>query len=559
MSYADSSSLSTILEQYTYGYDKNSNIISETIINNYPAKQEERVNETRTYAYDSLNRMIISKRTDNISQTVSNASYTYDKVGNCTKSVEDGVTTYSTYNSLNQLVYRDVSKNGARVGLTFYSYDANGNQILEQTMVSPPTITETIEKEYDTNNQLTKVTCREGNASGPIKYTQENTYNYDGQRISKSDNGVTTNYYYQGGVLLYTTDNSGNKTSQNVVGPQENVIATIRYEEDGQHAYFYNKDSRTSVTNVVDESGSSVVSYRYDDYGSTTRYGDKDFYNEICYTSGVYDELTGLYYLNARYYNPGTATFITQDSYRGEQSDYGTWNLYAYCGGNPVNDVDPSGHGVDTVVDIGGLTYDTYSFIKDPKLENAAFVVVDLVCTVVPMFTCGGSSKFVVKRGFSTISKAVKKAKNTITTGIKKIGKRILSWFGGKKTAKKAAKKVVTSSKKKVNIELKYNAKWTKDQRKQAKAKVRMLSKNKTVKTKVTKRGNQTKTFRKKAPEVPFRCDVDHIIDLQLGGADSFKNMWFLDSSVNRSLGVQISNAIKKYDIGTEFGRFKIK
>ena len=33
-----------------------------------------------------------------------------------------------------------------------------------------------------------------------------NTYNYDGQRISKTDNGVTTNYYYQGGVPLYTTD-----------------------------------------------------------------------------------------------------------------------------------------------------------------------------------------------------------------------------------------------------------------------------------------------------------------------------------------------------------------
>ncbi len=33
--------------------------------------------------------MVTSKKTDNISQTVSNASYTYDKVGNCTKSVED--------------------------------------------------------------------------------------------------------------------------------------------------------------------------------------------------------------------------------------------------------------------------------------------------------------------------------------------------------------------------------------------------------------------------------------------------------------------------------------
>ncbi|MCI9564636.1 MAG: RHS repeat-associated core domain-containing protein [Eubacterium sp.] len=145
-------------------------------------------------------------------------------------------------------------------------------------------------------------------------------------------------------MQLYYPSHKGNKTSQNIIGPQENVIATIRYENDGQHAYFYNKDIRTSVTNVADESGRGVVSYRYDDYGMTNKYGDEDFYNELCYTSGVYDELTGLYYLNARYYNPGTATFITQDSYRGEQKDYGTWNLYAYCGGNPVNYVDPSGH-----------------------------------------------------------------------------------------------------------------------------------------------------------------------------------------------------------------------
>lgn len=358
--------------------------------------------------------------------------------------------------------------------------------------------------------------------------------------------------------MLYTTDDSGNKTSQNIIGLESNTMASIRYDDE-QRVYFYSKDIQGSTSVITDDEGGYVQSYEYTDFGETKKYGNTDFYNEICYTGGVYDETTGLYYLNARYYNPEDGVFLSQDTYRGDEKSYGSWNLYAYCAGNPIKYVDPSGHWVDTVIDIGGLTYDTYSFIKDPKLENAAFVVVDLVCTVIPMFTCGGSSKFVVKRGFSTVSKAVKKAKNTITTGIKKIGKRILSWFGGKKTAKKTAKKVVTSSKKKVNIELKYNASWTKEQRKQAKAKVRVLSKNRTLKTKVSKRSNKAKAFRKKAPNVPFRCDVDHIIDLQLGGEDSFNNMWFLDSSVNRSLGVQIANAIKQYDIGTEFGKFKIK
>ena len=92
-------------------------------------------------------------------------------------------------------------------------------------------------------------------------------------------------------MQLYYPSHKGNKTSQNIIGPQENVIATIRYQNNGQHAYFYNKDIRTSVTNVADESGRGVVSYRYDDYGMTNKYGDEDFYNELCYTSGVYDEI----------------------------------------------------------------------------------------------------------------------------------------------------------------------------------------------------------------------------------------------------------------------------
>ena len=113
---------------------------------------------------------------------------------------------------------------------------------------------------------MTKVTCRNGGVDGEITYTQENVYNYAGKRICKKDNDKITNYYYQGDVLLYTTDENGNKTSQNIIGLQENIIATIRYENGSQHAYFYNKDAKTSVENIVDENGSGVTSYTYTDY-----------------------------------------------------------------------------------------------------------------------------------------------------------------------------------------------------------------------------------------------------------------------------------------------------
>ena len=344
MTYSDSKLIESVLEQHTYSYDKNSNIIREENINNYPSDNQEKVDEVKTYLYDNLDRLVSTKKVDNIRNTESTKTYEYDKVGNCIKTTENGITVTNVYNNLNQLTRSETTKDESLMNIKFYVYDSNGNQTIEQTVVEAPNISETIQKEYDINNQLTKVTCRNGGVDGEITYTQENVYNYAGKRICKKDNDKITNYYYQGDVLLYTTDENGNKTCQNIIGLQENIIATIRYENGSQHAYFYNKDAKTSVENIVDENGSGVTSYTYTDYGETSKYSSKDFYNEICYTSEVYDELTGLYYLNARYYNPENYSFITQDSYRGEQKEYNTWNLYAYCGENPINYVDPSGH-----------------------------------------------------------------------------------------------------------------------------------------------------------------------------------------------------------------------
>ena len=58
---------------------------------------------------------------------------------------------------------------------------------------------------------------------------------------------------------------------------------------------------------------------------------------------------------------------------------------------------------------------------------------------------------------------------------------------------------------------------------------------------------------------IPSNQDVDHTIDLQLGGQDNVINMNGLDKSVNRSLGKQINILIKNLHEGTVLGKFTMK
>ena len=71
--------------------------------------------------------------------------------------------------------------------------------------------------------------------------------------------------------------------------------------------------------------------------------------NDIKYAGYFYDAETGLYYLNARFYDPETARFIQQDSYSGNILDPLSLNLYTYAQNNPISYYDPTGHSIKSL------------------------------------------------------------------------------------------------------------------------------------------------------------------------------------------------------------------
>jgi len=82
---------------------------------------------------------------------------------------------------------------------------------------------------------------------------------------------------------------------------------------------------------ITDESGSDV----------SNNPAHRTNTNPIRYAGYRYDQESGLYYLLARYYDPGTYRFLTKDPDGGDKDRPLTQNLYAYASDNPVMNVDP--------------------------------------------------------------------------------------------------------------------------------------------------------------------------------------------------------------------------
>ncbi len=141
-----------------------------------------------------------------------------------------------------------------------------------------------------------------------------------------------------------TADSAGLKLTENILTPSGSIVASQRFDNNGNGTgwYSYNYDIRQSTTAIVNSAGVLQNNYQYEAFGQTTESGS--LLNEVEFTGAISDNNTGLYYMNARYYNPNTGRFISQDSYKGSAYEPWTQNLYTYTGNNPVNYTDPTEH-----------------------------------------------------------------------------------------------------------------------------------------------------------------------------------------------------------------------
>ena len=207
-----------------------------------------------------------------------------------------------------------------------FTYDGNGNM----TFDGFNTLT------YDVENRLVEA---QNGAWGT------STYRYDplGQRKQKQVTSgawvTTTQFVLAGNEEIADYNGVGGPLSLTVRGAGGLPVASITPSSSSAAtvAAYYHHDvmGSTVAATVPGVSGAAVV-FTYSDFGVPGA-GSGLAYT---YAGYRYDTETGLYYVNARYYNPNLGRFLQTDPI----GLSGGTNLYAYVGNDPINLIDPSGH-----------------------------------------------------------------------------------------------------------------------------------------------------------------------------------------------------------------------
>jgi len=286
----------------------------------------------------------------------------YDSRGNRLTEVE----TYSTTPiSKKEYEYYENSDLIKKAGNWYFNYDKNGN-LLSRGNVAQYSNTDTFcswdfsQKEgelwvyeYDLQNRMIKASYS-GKGEENLKERASYTYDYRGLLVRKSyqdydksnyieldkptsSKEITEYYEYTpDGRVIY------NERKENTIENKTDYIwanTTLWCEVTKNDVYYHHTDHLGTTEVITDSNGNIVWHADYEAFGSVmNERGEENFTPN--YTGKFFDESSGLYYFNARWYDCELGRFTSQDPAR----DGVNW--WIYCGGNPITYIDPDGRDI---------------------------------------------------------------------------------------------------------------------------------------------------------------------------------------------------------------------
>jgi RHS repeat-associated protein len=293
--------------------------------------------ENFTYAYDAFSRLASLQRPNGVE-----TRYQFDAIDRLTRlthvnganqPIEDYLFTYTVDNQINAITslasvtHLPAPKtvgpsNGAnritQFGETSYSFDERG------MTTSKATSQGTTNYQWDARGRLTRVTLPDN---------QVISYGYDalGRRASRTAGGETTSFLYdQAEVVL---DRASNSQMAYLNSP--GIDDKLRQTNPQTGPLYFLQDHLRSTTALTDSSGSVVERTEYEAFGGSSG----SSLTRFTFTGRERDNLSGLMYFRARWYDPEQGRFLSEDP----AGFAGGLNKYAYANNNPINKTDPLG------------------------------------------------------------------------------------------------------------------------------------------------------------------------------------------------------------------------
>ena len=169
-------------------------------------------------------------------------------------------------------------------------------------------------------------------------------YEAGGLRTKRSSAEKTYNYIYNGNQLVRMT-----------VGDD---ILDFTYDANGAPltlihngtVYYYITNLQGDVISLETMDGMLGAHYYYDAWGKILACdGAVAELNPLRYRGYVYDQETGFYYLQSRYYDPIIARFVNADMYVSTGQGIVGNNMFTYCHNTPVSSFDNTGRTTVTI------------------------------------------------------------------------------------------------------------------------------------------------------------------------------------------------------------------